>query len=418
MFATPIAETYPATVGQLSVWRDIEKMPPERRWEANLVFVWDLPAGQWPENDVWAAIGELGMRHGSLRTTYVIDDDGMPRQRLAAGTAAEVGDRVRQGTADRAERAAMEAAELQREIDATAELPWRAWLLTEDGAPRQLLLVVNHMAADGAAMLLMREDFERLLRGETLPPARGPLEMALDQEGAGSGRLRAAERHWRRTLAAAPRLAPDTPQGPPLGATLHTGIPMPQANEAAARHEVTLASLILGAYYTALREVTGAPAHLFYPMSANRFDDDHAAVVTSLNQWAPLVLDLDEPFPQLLGRTHWRSFAALKHGVCSPDAILAIREAHERDGGDPGYYYNPILAPPGFPSDDELSDPSLERYPPARVTGPGFYVIARGLTSLDLIVRVHRPGWTSEALDRLLTRMQELLAAALGGRAL
>ncbi|MET7396050.1 condensation domain-containing protein [Dactylosporangium sp. NPDC005572] len=411
-------ETYPATVGQLSVWRDIEKMPPERRWEANLVFVWDLPAGAWTEDGIWDALGRLGMRHGSLRTTYDIDAGGLPRQRLAAGTAAEVRDAVRQGTADVSQREAMETAELQRTVDATAELPWRTWILTEAGAPRQVLVVVNHMAADGAAMLLMRDDFERLLRGETLPPARGPLEMALDQQGAGSGRLRTAERYWRRTLDAAPRLAPGTPQGPPLGATLHTGIPMPLTHEGAAKHEVSAASLILAAYYTALREVTGKQAQLLYPMSSNRYDDEHAAVVTSLNQWTPLLLDLDEPFGDLLTKVHWKSFNALKHGVCSPDAILTTRSEHEQAGGDPGYYYNPILAPPGFPSDDTVAAPALEHYEPARSTGPGFYVIARGLTSLDLIVRVHRPGWTAQSLDHLLVRMQSTLAESFGGHPL
>ncbi|GGM22165.1 condensation domain-containing protein [Dactylosporangium sucinum] len=411
-------ETYPATVGQLSVWRDIEKMPPERRWEANLVFVWDLPDGAWTEDDVWDALGRLGMRHGSLRTRYRIDAEGFPRQWLAAGTAEEVRDQVRQGTAEVAARETMETAELQRAIDATAELPWRAWILAEAGTPRQVLVVVNHLAADGAAMLLMRDDFERLLRGEALAAARGPLEMALDQQGAGSGRLRTAERYWRRTLDAAPPLAPGAPQGPPLGATLHTGIPMPLAHEGAAKHEVSAASLVLAAYYAAVREVTGERAQLFYPMSSNRYDDEHAAVVTSLNQWTPLLLDLDSPFGEMLAKVHWKSFTALKHGVCSPDAILAIRSEHERGGGDPGYYYNPILAPPGFPSEDTVAAPSVEHYAPARATGPGFYVIARGLTSLDLIVRVHRPGWTQASLDRVLTLTQSMLAESFGGHPL
>ncbi|UWP84994.1 condensation domain-containing protein [Dactylosporangium fulvum] len=415
--------TFPATVGQLSVWRDIEKMPPERRWEANLVFVWDLPAGDWAEEQVWDALGALGMRHGSLRTTFDVDAAGFPRQRIAVDTAAEVRDRVRQGTAAVAEREAMESAQLQRAIDATCELPWRAWILTGDGAPVQVLLVINHMAADGVAVLVMREDFEQLLRGAELPPARGPLEMAIDQQGEeGSGRLRTAERYWRRTLAAAPRLATGARQGSPLGATLHTGIPMPHAHEGAAKHDVTLASLVLTAYYRALREVTAENAQLLFPMSSNRFDEQHAGVVTSLNQWTPLVLDLDpaEPFDAIVPKVHWKTFQALKNGVCSPDAILAIRAEQERQDPpvDPGYYYNPILAPPGFPSEDTMVRPSLEWYEPARSTGPGFYVIARGLTSLDLVVRVNRSGWDRDTLDRALTSIQSTLAEALSAHPL
>jgi len=83
-------ETYPATVGQLSVWRDIERFPPDRLWEANLSVVWDLPDGSWSEEQIWSALGAVAMRHASMRTTYVIDDEGFPRQRIAADTAEEV----------------------------------------------------------------------------------------------------------------------------------------------------------------------------------------------------------------------------------------------------------------------------------------------------------------------------------------
>ncbi|MEV8512154.1 condensation domain-containing protein [Dactylosporangium sp. NPDC051484] len=387
-------KTYPATVGQLSVWRDIEKMPAGRTWEANLTFVWDLPVDTpADEPAVWRALARLALRHGSLRTRFVVDDAGMPRQWPSEDGAAEILERIRQGSADAAERAELEQRELQRSIDVTRELPWRAWLLLDAGRPAQVLVIVNHMAADGAAALVMRDDFLRLLGGEQLPPAPGPLEMALEQQADGGGRLRTAERYWRRTLAAAPRLADGAREPERVGATLHTGLPMPDAHDAAAKIGVSLASVLLAAYHRALCAATGEGAHLFFPMSANRYDERHAGVVTSLNQWAPLLLDLDpaEPFDAAAGKTHWKSFNALKNGVCSPDAIVAIRAEHA--DADPGYYYNPILAPPGFPSGDTPAPATVEWYDPARATGPGFYMIARGLTSLDLILRVNRPGW-------------------------
>lgn len=87
-------------------------------------------------------------------------------------------------------------------------------------------------------------------------------------------------------------------------------------------------------------------------------------VVTSLNQWAPLPLDLepDEPFAAILPKVHWKAFNALKNGACSPDAIWQIRDEHSRldPRADPGFYYNPMLAPPGFPSDDRLEAPAIE----------------------------------------------------------
>jgi hypothetical protein len=424
----PGDETYPATVGQLSVWRDIEKLPPERLWEANLLFVWDLP-GQEPgapalsAERIWAALAALAVRHGSLRTTYVVDGQGFPRQRLLDGagdgtgsTAEMVLNQIRQGTADVAERAAMETAELQRAIDVTRELPWRAWILSDAGRPAHVLLVVNHMAADGFASLVMNEDFLRLLAGETLPPAIGPLELALDEQGEGNARLRTAERYWRRTMAAAPRRRGEGQER--IGATLHTGIPMPLAHEAAAKLDATAGSALLAAYYRAVCAVTGERTQLMFPMTANRFDERHAVVVTSLNQWVPMLLEFDEaePFEAVVSKMHWKMFNARKNGLCSPDAILAIRD--EQADADPGYYYNPMLTDPGFPSEDSVVPSTVEWYEPARATGPGFYVICRGITSLDLVLRVNRPGWDRPRLEAFLQHLQGTFADAFGGHRL
>ncbi|MGI5177300.1 condensation domain-containing protein [Dactylosporangium sp. CA-152071] len=411
-------ETYPATVGQLSVWRDIERFPPDRLWEANLSFVWDLPEGDWTQEQVWAALGAVAMRHASMRTTYVVDPEGFPRQRIVAHTAEEVLAQVRQGTADVAEREEKDAAEIRRAIDALSELPWRAWILLEGDAPRQVLVVVNHMAADGVASVVLREDFETILGGTDLPPAPGPLELALNQTGEGSGRLRNAERYWRRTLAAAPRRH-ETGELDPVGAVLQTGIPMPQAHEAMAKFEVTLASLILAAYYRGIQAATGEQEVLLFPMSANRFDEQHARVVTSLNQWAPLLLDLDaaEPFTEILPKVHWKAFNALKNGVCSPDAIWQIRDEHAKldPPADRGFYYNPMLAPPGFPSDDHLVAPKIDFFDHGRTTGPGFYLIVRGLTSLNLMFRVNRSGFDRDSVNTVMTTMQDCFAQTLGG---
>src|SRR6185369_475079 len=146
---------------------------------------------------------------------------------------------------------------------------------------------------------------------------------------------------------------------------------------------------------------TGEREVLLFPMSANRFDEQHARVVTSLNQWAPLLLDLepDEPLEAILPKVHWKAFNALKNGVCSPDAIWQIRDEHTRldPPADRGFYYNPMLAPPGFPSEDRLDAPKIDWFEHGRTTGPGFYLIVRGLTSLNLMFRVNRGGIDREA---------------------
>ncbi|WP_426511635.1 condensation domain-containing protein [Dactylosporangium sp. McL0621] len=414
-------ETYPATVGQLSVWHDLVRIPAERRWEANLQFTWDLPDGA-AEQPVWDALARLARRHGSLRTRYVVDENGLPRQWPSEDTAA-VHEQVRQGTADAAERAEAERRELHTAIDVRTELPWRALLLLDAGRPAALVVTLHHMAADGVAGLIMRDDFLRLLAGEELPAAPGPRELALAQQGADGGRLRTAERHWRRTLAAAPRVRSAEGAGgnERIGATLRTGIPMPQAHAMAATTGVSLSSVLLAVYHRALCAAGDETVHLMFSMSNNRYDDTQAAMVTSLNQWVPLLLDAGtskpaEPLATVAERVHWKHFGALKHGVYSPAAAAAARA--EQPDVDLGYHYNPMLTPPGFPSADRAAPPAVEYYEPARATGPGFYVIARGLTSLELDLRVGRPGWDGPRVrtfvDRVTAELHALSPAASG----
>ena len=412
-------QTYPATVGQLSLWRDLEKMPIERRWETNLPFVWDLPSGL-SEDDVWAALGSLAMRHESLRTTYLVDAAGHLRQRLAADTPADALERVRQGTAGVAERAAMEEQKVRDAIDVTVDMPWRVWILTsDDGAPAHVFLVVHHVGADGMGVVLMERDFQAILAKTPLPAVGSPRAMALSQQsGDGARGLKAAERYWRRTIEAAPHRETAAVPAERLGSTLHTGIPVPMAHDGAGKMEISLASLLLAGYYRGLRTALGTSAVLMFPVTNNRFDPAVAEVVTTLVQWAPVVLDFDdaEPFEEMAKKIHWKAFNAMKHGVCDPDAIMAIRDEHEAMGPpvDPGFYYNPILAPPGFPSTDSLSPQAIEWYEPARTTGPGVYVIARGLTSIDIIVRANRPGFDKAALGACLASIQDALLGAIG----
>jgi hypothetical protein len=413
--------TYPMTIGQLSVFRDIEEMPAERLWEANLQpQVWDIRQDCTVE-DVWTALGALAMRHESLRTNYLVDESGSPRQLLAVDDAATVMARVDHGVADIAELPELQMAKYQQILDIYHGIPWRAWVLTDEGGPRKLLVVVHHMAADGAGALILQDDFHALLARRELPPPGGqPIAMALDQQGAGAARLRTAERYWRRTLDAAPRRSDlVAPNAEMLGATLHTGVPVELGHARAAKVNASLASVVLAAYYHALRQVTGHDDILVMSVSANRFDASTAGVVTSLTQWVPLLLSFDgtESFDELAAKVHWKSFNGLKNGICDPDAIVRMREEFFELADppvDPGYNLNTILAPPGFAPEAESQPASTEFYTPARATGPGFYLIASGIETIDVVVRVNRPDIDRSALAAILAVMGETLRAAAG----
>lgn len=420
--------TYPMTIGQLSVHRDVERLPAGRLWEGNLQpLVWDIRTRCTVE-DVWQAIGALAERHESLRTNYSFEADGSPRQFIGAADAAEALERVDRGVADISELPTLLATKHQEALDIYHGIPWRAWVITEDGVPTKVLYVVHHITADGAASLIMQDDFHALLAGEPLPPAAGqPIALAVDQQGAGAFRLRAAERYWRRTLEAAPRVpsfsssssssssldaAAAASSTPMFGATLQTGIPLEVAHAGAEKLGVSLATVVLAAYYHALRTALDRPGLLLMAISANRFDPSMAGVVTSLTQWAPMLLDFDggESFAGLAARVHGRALNAFKNSICDPDTVVAIREEHFEKADPPadkGFNTNIILAPPGFAPPVEQQPHSLEFATPARSFGPGFYFIVSAVERIEVVVRCNRPDVDEAKLARILEVFQE-----------
>jgi Condensation domain len=428
-----VGTTYSMTIGQLAEYRDTLALPADHAWESNLSFVWDLRQ-ECTVDQVWATFGALAMRHESLRTAYLVDSSGEPRQYLAADDPQAVLALADRGVADITELAALKKDMQEQKIDIHHDLPWRAWVLTDGGAPTKVLFIVHHIAADGAASLILENNFHALLAGEALPaPSGQPRSLVAHEQGVGARRLRSAERHWRRTLEAAPRVLPGARPagGPMIGATVHTGIPLERAHEGAAALGVSVASVMLAAFYRALRLVTGSSEFLLLPMSANRFDAATATMVTSLSQRVPLLLafdgdgdgapglspDDDPSFADLAHRVHWKSFNALKNGVCDPDAIARIREEFFELADppvDPGFNVNTILAPPGFAAPVDPEPPTTEFYVPTCNNRPGFYLVTPGIERIDLIVRSNRADFDRAAIAALLASMQETLQEAAG----
>jgi acetyl esterase len=410
--------TYPMTIGQLSVYRDIQTMG-ERIWEANLPFQWDIRT-ECTVEDVWAALGRLAMRHESLRTNYLVDEDGGCRQFVAFHTAEEVLAKVGRGLANVADLATVVPQQYQTNLDVHKDVPWRACVFTDDaGVPKTVVFIANHITADGAASLILQNDFAALLAGEELaPPTWQPIALAQNQQGAGAARLRAAERYWRRTLESATRRTKPIPvDDPTTGATLHTGIPLALAHEAAAALGVSVATLVLAAYYAALRKVTGDDRIMITQISHNRFDSDTAGLVTSMNQWAAMVLDADESdMGELCAKLQGKAFSALKNGICDPDYLVRLREEMFELADppvDPGFNLNIILAPPNVAPPAEREAPSKEFYEPDRNFGAVFYMIVRGIEKIDVLIRTRRPEFDRERLEALLDEFQTGLETAL-----
>ena len=131
-----VETTYPMAIGQISVFRDVEKFSTERLWEANLPFQWDLNQ-ECTIEEVWAAFGAVSMRHESMRTNYRVEESGELLQFLAADDPATIMSMVDHGTielADIPDFKAFEEGKTQQVLDIYHGIPWRAWVVTSSTA--------------------------------------------------------------------------------------------------------------------------------------------------------------------------------------------------------------------------------------------------------------------------------------------
>ncbi|WP_309094585.1 non-ribosomal peptide synthetase [Streptomyces sp.] len=174
------------------------------------------------------ALAGLLARHEVLRTRYPAADDGTPHQ--VVDTTAE----LRFGTADLhglpAEERDRQAADLARAasatpFDLTADHPLRAVLVRRDDHDHTLVLTVHHIAWDGGTFNALSRDLSALyraaLRGEDDGLAELPAQyadFALWQRTAFTDeRLSGHLEHWRTTLLPPPRpldLPTDAPRTP------------------------------------------------------------------------------------------------------------------------------------------------------------------------------------------------------------
>lgn len=394
----PVEETYPLTMGQLSMWSDLQVCPPQQMWESNLEVVWPAPPGVTADQ-VRDAIVALAVRHESLRTVYRPAHD--PHQ-------------VRQVVLRDPEVCWSELPE--REPFHLVEQPaWRAWVSADGDVPR-VHLVIHHIAADGAALAVLESDFYSLLAGEPLAPAPTPRALAESQRG---DRLRARLRTAGDYVARIVEEAPPTTiaeRGPLVKACAHTGIPYAAAQRAAQHVQVTLSNLVLTAYARALATTTGTDSHLLWLLSANRLSPPVRRLVSSMTQWVPLIAT-STPGAVTAADAHDVNVAALtalQHGTYDPFGVPPL-------DFDRGAFYM-FLPPPATTGPENpittatstMEPPSVELIPPRGYSGASFYLVVDVYPQVRLTLRVMRVGYGQEQVVFFLETMTQLLRQVVG----
>ncbi|MCG5439826.1 condensation domain-containing protein [Micromonospora foliorum] len=402
MVAGNAENVYPLTMGQFSLWQDAVRRPAGQRWESNMNPVWSVPPGIGTDKVRWA-LAALADRHESLRTHYVTAGGSSDVRQVVAASAPA----AYQGTVEQEQWSTMAAEQLRLPFDLTQQAPWRAWAVQKDGLTSQVQLVVHHLAADGAALAVLQQDFQSLIESrQATRPAPTPRGLAARQrEPVYVARLAAAAEYREQTIAAAPQEAGIVREGL-LRACAHTGISFGLARRTAQRLEVTLPNLLFAAYSHALAGAAGGDSPLLCLLSANRLEPSVRNLVSSMTQWVPVrsAGDAGRPFAAVAADANINAIRALQHGIVDPATVAPLDL-------DRGCFFTFVSPPPGTDAaaGGGLGPSRIEWLPPRGRSGPSFYLIASVFPEVSLTLRVMRSGYEREDLERLLSSMTTML---------
>ncbi|MFB7474170.1 non-ribosomal peptide synthase/polyketide synthase [Kitasatospora sp. NPDC056184] len=150
--ARPRAERVPLSPAQQRLWVMHQLTGADATYNIPVVLRLDgdLDAGR-----LRAAFEDVVLRHESLHTVIEPDGDGGPAA-LRLRPDAPVDFRTVRTAAEDLDRSLDDAA--REGFDLTAELPVRAWLFEVGARERVLLVVVHHIAGDGASMPVLARD--------------------------------------------------------------------------------------------------------------------------------------------------------------------------------------------------------------------------------------------------------------------
>ncbi|MFW6720822.1 amino acid adenylation domain-containing protein [Streptomyces sp. MAR4 CNY-716] len=222
----------PASAGQVRTWLMSRLAEDSAAYRTSVAL---RLTGELDRDALGAALGDVAVRHDTLRTTF------------AAGGGADLGQRVRGGAAARPvpevvpateeELPELLAARAAHAFDLTRELPWTQTLFALSETEHVLLLVVHRVAADDESLDVLLRDLSAAYgaRREGRTPERAPLPLQFADYALWERELLAGEddpeslisdqlTYWKDTLAGlAPelRLPADRPR--PQLATHRTG---------------------------------------------------------------------------------------------------------------------------------------------------------------------------------------------------
>lgn len=343
--------TGPMTWGQKSIHASIRWLGDEAYY-FNLLRVVDVPEGV-EKGRVLDALSSLLARHDVLRTHFHETSDGLVQQVHGSGDATVHVTHAEDGAAADVARAFV--ARLARHtFRHESELPVRLGLVLDHGQPSHVVLAVSHLAVDGWAADLLKQDLVALLAGTQEPaPLWQPLDQAQhESDGPGAARGDAAIAYWRRTVATVPRsLFPVVDPTPRPDRFVRLGMESRALAVAAtlvsARCGVSTGTVLLAAAAVVLGRHVGQDRVALQLIASNRLDERSRQLVAALAENALFAVDVSPAgaeggFATVARRTFAAGLNAYRHAQYDPQELHRFLE-QEREGDDPldlGCFFN------------------------------------------------------------------------------
>jgi glycosyltransferase involved in cell wall biosynthesis len=333
------------------MWGVIEWMGNDRAF-FNMVWTVVVPDGVTLDG-VCAALRRTVARYDTLRTTYLRRGEELLQVVAGDGVVTVAVYVAPPGGLDRIRKEV--AAVLGRSnIDSATEWPLRVAVVLQDGAPRSLVLAVNHMALDLYGWRVVEESLTAFLADPAvqLPPHDGwePLDQAaFETSPKGRAVSDAALRRWRDLLHAAPPtlfdFAPAQQKADRFwtlqlqSRALAVALPVvaQRLHDSSSAVLLTAMSEVFGGY-------TGHDEAVVQVLVSNRLIRDNARMAGYLCWDSPLHVDLrDLSFDTAIRRVFTAALDAYQHGLYRPAHARAVRREVEHTRGahiDLGCHFN------------------------------------------------------------------------------
>ena len=430
MSSTELSEA-PLTFGQLSVWRDIDRLPRARWQEANMSNTFSFPEPV-SRRRLCQALTRIQAKHESTRTCYDVSDPQRPRQRLLPSqpiTDVEV------VTGDQA--AAATEALRAKPFDLTRDRLLRVLAIADgpvsddpDAAVlTRIMLCLHHIAADGWSLGLLWTDLLAMLGigGQELPePPNSLLEVAREQH-TGSGwavKLKATQRHFRSVLQTpATDFSRRDADAGVLEAAVETSWLAVAAQELADAHKVSMATVFTAAYLDAVAGFCGPGPIRIGLMTSNRFLQRWQHQVTSMNQLIPITVeaDPDVPFAERLQPVQLATMRAYRIGLYDVDRVTPAALGIPIEQAQLGYVctFNLMdMANPEYPDPDGPSDadPPVHWEPVFNQIAAGCYLRVYQTTAGTVRLRMRTGGLPRETIAGILIATHRRVIDGAAGR--